>query len=166
MNIRIKEFFPPKRLCEAYPYGARWYQRLVWKAIEWIKLGLNLLCWAGISGSVGYLIFISGWYARPLEVKAIDRVASEEIPAVLQRIAKCESGSQHFDPKTGQVRTEPNKNGTVDIGYYQINETYWGKKAKELGLDLTREEDNKKMGQWIYENEGTGPWSASAKCWQ
>jgi len=57
-----------------------------------------------------------------------------------------------------------NTNGTVDIGEYQVNGFYWGKKASELGLDLTKEADNKKMAEWIYANKGTGDWY-SQKCW-
>jgi hypothetical protein len=88
---------------------------------------------------------------------------------VLNRIADCESGNGtpgsaiHF--KNGQVLLKANTNGTVDIGKYQVNLTYWGKKATELGLDLTKEADNKKMAEWIYLNKGTTDWSASQKCW-
>lgn len=89
---------------------------------------------------------------------------------VLDRIAGCESQGNrnskgtHYD-KNGQVLMRSNANRTVDLGKYQIN-TIWFAKATELGLDLTREDDNKKMAEWIYRNRGTGDWSASAKCWK
>jgi hypothetical protein len=89
--------------------------------------------------------------------------ADENIPPVLQRIFNCESKGQQFG-KSGQVLVSPNTNGTVDMGIGQIN-TVWFSKASELGLDLTKEKDNKAMAMWIYENKGTGPWSSSAKCW-
>lgn len=88
---------------------------------------------------------------------------------VLDRIADCESGNgkprsaMHY--KNGQVLLKANTNGTIDIGKYQVNLTYWGAKATELGLDLTKEADNKKMAEWIYANKGTGDWSASHQCW-
>jgi hypothetical protein len=91
----------------------------------------------------------------------------KEVPIkapILERIFKCESGGKHFD-KNGQVLMRSNTNRTVDIGIAQIN-TVWFAKASELGLDLTKEEDNRAMAQWIYENRGTGDWSASKKCWQ
>jgi hypothetical protein len=83
---------------------------------------------------------------------------------VMDRIAKCESGGNHIDPKTGQVYMLANTNKSVDVGKYMIN-TVWHKKAKELGFDITKELDNEKMAYWIYENIGTSPWSASSHCW-
>ncbi len=83
---------------------------------------------------------------------------------ILDRIAKCESGNRHYD-SNGQILVKGNVNKTVDVGRFQINNYYWGAKAKELGLDITREEDNRKMAEWIYENKGTEPWSSSKPCW-
>lgn len=83
----------------------------------------------------------------------------------MDRIAKCESNDTHINPKTGQVYMLANSNKTVDVGKYMIN-TVWHKKAKELGLDITKEEDNEKMAYWIYENVGTSPWIYTANCWQ
>lgn len=95
----------------------------------------------------------------------------EQMAPVLQRIAGCESEGnakslgRHYD-KDGQVLMRANAKGTsIDIGKYQINLMYWGKKATELGYDLTVEEDNQKMAEWIYLNKGTGDWSASQHCW-
>lgn len=90
---------------------------------------------------------------------------------VLSRIADCESGNgkpgtaTHYG-KSGQVLMIANPNATVDVGKYQINLYYWGAKATELGLDLTKEEDNRQMAEYIYSNNGTGDWSASAHCWK
>lgn len=101
-----------------------------------------------------------------VEAAVVTKVA--EAP-VLDRIADCESGNgtpgsaSHY--KNGQVVLRANTNGTVDIGKYQVNLTYWGKKATELGFDLTKEADNKKMAEWLYANKGTGDWSSSAHCW-
>lgn len=89
---------------------------------------------------------------------------------VLDRIGDCESGNgksgsrSQYD-KNGQVIMHPNKDGSIDIGMYQINKYHWAAKAKVLNLDLTKEEDNRKMAGWIYLNVGTGPWASSSKCW-
>lgn len=83
---------------------------------------------------------------------------------VMDRIAKCESGNSHIDPKTGQVYMVANTNKTVDVGKYMIN-SVWHKKAKELGFDITKEADNEKMAYWIYENMGTEAWVYSKHCW-
>jgi len=85
-----------------------------------------------------------------------------EIPLILQRIAIAESGGKQF-----------NSDGTVimgiinphDIGKYQINELYWGKKAKELGYDIYTLEGNTSMALWIYQNYGTAPWNWSKSKW-
>jgi len=82
---------------------------------------------------------------------------------VLDRIAQCESGGHQYAP-SGQVLMKPNKNGTIDVGKYQIN-SVWFKKATELGYNLTNEADNKAMAEWIYQNKGTGDWASSAHCW-
>jgi len=83
---------------------------------------------------------------------------------VLERIATCESGGKHLD-KTGQVVFKANTNGSVDIGLYQINNRLWGRKATEMGLNLTVEKDNKIFAEYLYATRGTADWYLSAKCW-
>ena len=89
---------------------------------------------------------------------------------VLNRIADCESGNgtkgSATHMKNGQVVTNGNKNGSVDIGKYQINLRVWGGKASELGFDLSTEQGNSAMAEWIYLNKGTGDWYASQHCWK
>lgn len=96
-------------------------------------------------------------------IKAEEIARGSEIAPILKRIAECESGNTHYR-KDGQVIFNPNSNGTVDVGKYQIN-TVWNTKATELGLDLTKEEDNEEMAEWIYANRGTEDWYSSKKCW-
>lgn len=117
---------------------------VVWVAVAGIHIGKTL---------------ISPVYAEKQVIKEIPRKSP-----VMARIAQCESGNSHIDKKTGQVVMRANKNGTVDVGLYQIN-SVWYKKASELGLDITKESDNEAMAMWIYENRGTGDWYSSAKCW-
>lgn len=96
-------------------------------------------------------------------------VQAPVVSPVLDRIADCESGNgtkgSATQYKNGQVVMNANTNGTIDIGKYQVNLTYWGKQATALGFDLTKEADNKAMAEWIYANKGTGDWSSSQKCW-
>jgi hypothetical protein len=82
---------------------------------------------------------------------------------VLDRIAQCESGNKHFD-KNGQVMLRGNTNKTVDVGVFQIN-SVWFAKATELGLDLTKEADNREFAKYLYTTRGTEDWKFSAKCW-
>ena len=129
---------------------------LVQRLIYLTKIAAVLACAVGI----GYLMHPDQLHAENAQVITIEKMGA--VP-VLERIAKCESKSGHYAP-SGQVVMSANTNGTVDVGQYQIN-TVWFKKATELGLDITKPEDNKKMAEWIYKNVGTGPWSASSNCW-
>ena len=95
--------------------------------------------------------------------KIVEVTVKNKVP-VMERIAKCESGGQHVDKKTGQVIMRSNTNKTVDVGKYQIN-SIWFKKAGELGLDITKEKDNEAFAYWLYENRGTQDWYASKDCW-
>ena len=83
---------------------------------------------------------------------------------VLARIAKCESNGSQF--LHGQVVTHANRNGSVDIGKYQINIRKWSKQATKLHYNLATLKGNTAMAQYIYLNYGTGAWYASAKCWR
>jgi hypothetical protein len=85
---------------------------------------------------------------------------------VLDRIAKCESGNSHYD-KNGQVLVRGNTNGrsSVDIGVFQVNAMYHGAKATEMGLDLTKEADNRAYAKFLYQTRGTVDWKASESCW-
>jgi len=111
--------------------------------------------------------FVAGTYVAPVKEVVANTEVIKEVKgktAVMERIAKCESGNSHTDPKTGQVYMLANTNKTVDVGKYMIN-SVWHKKAKELGYDITKEVDNEKMAYWIYENMGTEAWKYSLHCW-
>lgn len=117
-----------------------------------------------LAGAIGAFFFSSS------EITVTTETIIAPAP-VLERIADCESGngtkgSATHHGKSGQVLMIANPNGTVDVGKYQINLFYWGAKATELGLDLTKETDNRQMAEYIYSNNGTGDWSSSAKCWK
>lgn len=104
--------------------------------------------------------------AADAEVVFQDREVIKEVQVmhapVLDRIAQCESGKQHR--RNGQVIFNANTNGSVDIGIYQIN-SIWNSTATKMGLDLTKEEDNKKFAEYLYTTKGTEPWYSSRACW-
>lgn len=124
-----------------------------------------------VIGSIGIMYGVS-YIQQPLEVHAdgqpiivtnVTKTDIKDIP-IMQRIQKCESPNGHFE-KGGKVVIRDNKNGTTDIGKYQIN-TVWLRQAAELKLNLLDEKDNEKMALWIYENKGTAPWYSSEACWR
>lgn len=84
------------------------------------------------------------------------------IPAVLKRIAKCESNDRHFD-ENGKVLV--GKFDSRDTGRYQINRQYWGEESKKLGYDIYSESGNEAFALYLYSKYGTSPWSRSEACW-
>lgn len=122
-----------------------------------------------------YGFFYAGQELRP-EVSHAE--PTTVIAPILQKIAKAESHSSHFctaelikvglcaKGERGQVLTNPNTNGTVDIGKYQINTYYWGAIAADMGFNLTLEADNEAFAIWLFENYGSEPWSASKNNWR
>lgn len=156
----IKVFWHGKRLRDIYPH-ATWFQVLKWKMYRFFRKAMIASMVVGaVWGAFKIGTSLPGETTYAVQEKFV------EVPRkspVLERIAHCESNNTHY--KDGQVIFNVNTNGTVDIGKYQIN-SVWNKKATELGLDLTKEKDNEAMATWIYENRGTGDWSASMRCWQ
>lgn len=98
--------------------------------------------------------------------------AEKGIPAVMQRIAGCESeGNRNAKGKQfnkdGSVVTHVNADGTTDVGKYQINmQKEHIQNLARLHLDVMTEEGNEAYAMWIYENQGTGAWYSSRSCWQ
>jgi hypothetical protein len=98
----------------------------------------------------------------PTQVEAKVRDYFADIP-VMAEVARCESTFRHIDSNTGSVlRGVVNSS---DVGVMQINTYYHSKTATHLGLDLLDFEDNLAYARYLYEREGTQPWSASEPCW-
>lgn len=136
----------------------------MWRFMRFLR---KLTVWTGATGFFAgllYAAFITGTHFSPISVYAaapIIQTESKTAP-VMDRIAKCESSGT--STRDGQTLIHPNKDGSVDVGRYQINST-WNKKATELGYNLSIDHDNEAFAYWLYNNIGTGPWSSSSKCW-
>jgi hypothetical protein len=108
--------------------------------------------------------FIGSMYGTPtivtMQAQAEDKVI--EIPPVLKRIAKCESNNQQFLSNGDIVRGKINHN---DIGKYQINELIHYDAAKKINMDIFTEKGNESYALYLYNTQGTEPWTASKKCW-
>lgn len=81
---------------------------------------------------------------------------------ILVEIARCESNFRQFDEHGNVILGVANK---ADVGVMQINEKYHAETADKLGLDLHTVQGNVAYAKYLYEKEGTKPWSASEKCW-
>lgn len=84
-----------------------------------------------------------------------------ETPIMIQ-VARCESTFRHTlaDGSVLQGRVDP-----ADTGVMQINKRYHEKTAISMDLDLDNITDNMAYAQYLYDKQGTQPWSASAPCW-
>lgn len=171
---KVRVYRYGKREKDMYPHH-NWLQRVWFRIVLLFKRAL----------AIGVVLFFA-WvgleayrYANPVyKVEATEVAVDPEYP-VLKRIAKAESLDSHYCTDTlikarmcassekGQVlvRSNTDKNKTIDVGRYQINVYYWGAKATELGYNIFDENDNRKMAEWIYKNHGTEPWGSSSKKW-
>jgi hypothetical protein len=120
----------------------------------------------GVGATVLMFYILQAFHGQQIVVKEVfvNAETIDELPPVMKRIAECESGNRQY-ADNGQVITNGNKNGSVDIGRFQINLSIWGETATELGYDLTKEEDNTNFALYLFENYGSEPWIWSKKCW-
>lgn len=163
---KIKVFYMGQPLRNIYPHATPW-QVFKWKVGLFLKLVLRVLTVSGVTFGILYGTFMAGAYFNPkVSFATIEKkveVQKEVSAPVMTRISKCESNNKHFE--NGQVLVRGNKNGSVDVGLYQIN-SIWFAKAAELGFDIFTEKGNTDMAYWLFNNYGTQPWYLSSKCWQ
>jgi len=81
---------------------------------------------------------------------------------IMVDISRCESRFHQYDSDGSVYRGEINN---LDVGIMQINEHYHSATAKKLGLDLYTIQGNVAYARYLYENQGTAPWSSSQACW-
>jgi hypothetical protein len=81
---------------------------------------------------------------------------------IMIKVAECESHFHQYASDGSIFRGVVN---SADVGVMQINEHYHAEVAKKLGLDLYSIGGNVAYAQYLYEREGTAPWSSSQPCW-
>jgi hypothetical protein len=77
--------------------------------------------------------------------------------AILPRIAVCESD---LNPTAKHI----NKNGSVDFGALQVNNTHKAEMAA-MGLDYDDPLDSIQYGVYLASTSGLKPWNSSKSCW-
>ncbi len=63
-----------------------------------------------------------------------------------------------------RIGNNHNKNGTIDIGYFQVNSIHL-QEAQGMGLNLYNDRENIIYGIWLMSIHGTRDWRASQRCW-
>ena len=81
---------------------------------------------------------------------------------IMVAIAYCESRYRQYGSDGTVFRGQVNDK---DVGVMQVNEYYHSATAKKLGLDLYTLQGNAAYARYLYEKQGTQPWSSSAPCW-
>lgn len=95
------------------------------------------------------------------DTEAIVREYFKDIP-IMAEVARCESQFRHTlsDGSILQGRVDP-----ADTGVMQINKRYHESTATAMDLDLDDLYQNMEYARYLYERQGTQPWSASMPCW-
>lgn len=157
----LKVIYNGEFLCNVYPHASKW-QVFKYKLAMLVR---KVLIGSFILGA-SYGMFMAGRVTtEPVKVYA-DKEVIVKVKgkaSVMDRIAKCESGGKHFKDN-GDVVYGYNKNGSIDVGKYQIN-TIHIPLAGKLGFDINKEKDNEAMAYYLYETNGTEPWYSSKSCW-
>lgn len=93
--------------------------------------------------------------------EAVVRSYFQDIP-VMAEVARCESRFRHelTDGSILKGRVDP-----ADTGVMQINKRYHQATAVAMNLDLDDLYQNMEYARYLYEKQGTQPWSASMPCW-
>ena len=81
---------------------------------------------------------------------------------ILAKISKCESQYRQYTTNGNVLR---GREVREDVGLMQINETYHKATSGKLGYNIYSMEGNLAYGQYLYDHQGTAPWSASQPCW-
>lgn len=149
------------------------FKRFMAHLVHKTKIALSLIAIASLTGWA----VLAGAHLFPQTAFA-DRIVEvskqPEFP-VFNRILDCESGKRDSNGKAipgsathyasnGQVISNINTNGTIDLGIAMINTVNF-KEATKLGYDLTKEEDNRAFGLYLFMERGSEPWYSSKACW-
>ena len=171
-----------ERAVRPYTKGGSWQTRLGRWIWSWLRTPvIYTLCTTIFMSYVTASFFAGELYEtyHPTE-KALAQVIQqkETVPPILEKIAFAETrGNQtctddaiaHKYCKSyqkGEVLETTNKNGTVDIGEWAINNGAYGAQATKLGYDLYTQAGNQAMAEWIFDNVGTSPWYSSEARWK
>lgn len=100
-------------------------------------------------------------HAYVVDTETAVRDYFSDIPVMVQ-VARCESTFRHTLADGSVLRGRVDNR---DVGVMQINTYYHGDTADQLDLDLESLYDNMAYARYLYEKQGTQPWSASEPCW-
>jgi hypothetical protein len=80
---------------------------------------------------------------------------------IMYAIAGCESHYRQYDTD-GSVLKNPHSSA---VGLFQIMTSTHAADAASLGIDLYTMQGNAAYAQYLYDKQGTAPWTSSEACW-
>ncbi len=104
---------------------------------------------------------VEQFVSAPLDTEATVRSYFADIPVMIE-VARCESTFRH-ELADGSVLV--GRVDQADTGVMQINKRYHEATATAMQLNLDDIYDNLEYARYLYEKQGTQPWSASMPCW-
>ena len=113
------------------------------------------------------LAFTTTTYASVDPNEHVERAVREYFKGVpvMVRIAKCESGFEHFNPtEANGLNNNPSPSSSA-AGIFQILLKTHGPKARRLGLDITTVRGQLGYANHLYRKNGTNDWKMSRRCW-
>ncbi len=96
----------------------------------------------------------------PTTTQALIEATFGQDAPVMAEIARCESTSRQYDPKTGTALIHP----TGDVGLFGINHVHFYELAV-LGISPYTLEGNIQSAKFLYDRRRFGDWYPSVKCW-
>lgn len=113
---------------------------------------LTLLASTNLS-SIGDVTYIRPPEAQNSPIQSSESLVIEYLGEHMLPTLQCESGLKQFNPDGTIITSRTN-----DVGIAQVNLKVWGKKAEELGYDLTTTIGNLKMAKYVYTVQGPEAW--------
>ncbi len=95
------------------------------------------------------------------QTESIVRSYFADIPIMIE-VARCESTFTHTLADGSVLKGRVDND---DTGVMQINKRYHQETALAMDLDVYDIYDNMAYARYLYERQGTQPWSASMPCW-
>lgn len=145
----------------------------------WTKVGTGTATLIVVAASVGWMIRGNEVSAQVnfISTSTTTTTVIHQDSEILDAVGDCESGvrksnnsavkgsRRQFLPN-GNVVTNTNNNGTVDIGMYGINMSASAIiEMAKLHIDPMTEEGNRAYAKHLHDKNGMSDWRASQTCW-
>ncbi len=129
-----------------------------------ITIGLALTLTSVLGVSTSTAASMSSVIQPSLQAQTVQERVEEYFAdePIMIAVSRCESHFRQYE-KDGSVYR--GKQNNQDVGIMQINEKYHLETSQKLDLDIYSLDGNLAYAQYLYDKQGTAPWSSSSACW-